>query len=184
MKWKSLFLPSDVPYQPTLHPLILEECNSINVTWSPPIPGALGDPVIGYLAQITRAGPIEDWINCTSYAIAKPNTCLFAQLETHTRYQVRVIAENRLGYSLPSDIVEIFTNRAGTIPSKAVNFIRHYCFFVFCFVFVFVLFCSFCYPLKARKDDSNPNLFSFAHRKVFQSRFDFRRDHSVYILSL
>ncbi|KAJ7350187.1 hypothetical protein OS493_037881 [Desmophyllum pertusum] len=49
----------DVPYQPILHQPILGECNSINITWSPPTREALGDPVTDYIAQIKRTGSKE-----------------------------------------------------------------------------------------------------------------------------
>lgn len=102
----------DVPYKPTLHPPISGQCNSINVTWSPPIPGALGDPVIGYVAQIAGADPKEEWINCSLRGTLRSRTCLFTHLEKHTTYRVRVFAKNKLGYSLPSIAKEISTKQA------------------------------------------------------------------------
>ena len=120
---------SDVPYKPTLHPLISGQCNSINVTWNPPIPGALGDPVIGYVAQIAVAGPKEEWINCSLYGTFRPRTCLFTHLEKFTMYRVRVFAKNKLGYSLPSIAEEIFTKQAGTISLAGESFMQVLVFF-------------------------------------------------------
>ena len=125
----SQFLLPDVPYKPTLHPPISGQCNSINVTWSPPIPGALGDPVIGYVAQIAGADPKEEWINCSLRGTLRSRTCLFTHLEKDTTYRVRVFAKNKLGYSLPSIAKEISTKQAGTISLACQNFIKVFFFF-------------------------------------------------------
>ena len=125
----SQFLLPDVPYKPTLHPPISGQCNSINVTWNPPIPEALGDPVIGYVAQIAVADPKGEWINCSLRGTLRSRTCLFTHLEKDTTYRVRVFAKNKLGYSLPSIAKEISTKQAGTISLACQNFIKVLFFF-------------------------------------------------------
>ena len=105
----------DVPYQQVLHQPILGQCNTVNITWSPQTREALGDPVTSYVAQIRRACSEEAWINCTYYHTSKLDSCLFTHLKKFTEYSVRVLARNKLGYSLPSNIENILTNQAGRI---------------------------------------------------------------------
>ncbi|XP_078372013.1 uncharacterized protein LOC144655597 [Oculina patagonica] len=100
----------DVPYEPTLHQAILGKCNSVNVTWSPPSRQALGDPVTNYLGQIRKVGAEKRWINCTSLDTPNSTSCLFTHLNKYTEYEVRVMARNKLGYSLPSEIVKVSTS--------------------------------------------------------------------------
>ncbi|XP_078371996.1 uncharacterized protein LOC144655586 [Oculina patagonica] len=102
----------DVPYQPILHETILAECNSVNISWSPPTRPALGDPVTNYLAQIRRTGSKNPWINCTTFNILNSTSCLFTHLKKYTEYEVRVMAGNKLGYSLPSVVVKVSTKEA------------------------------------------------------------------------
>ncbi|KAJ7385105.1 hypothetical protein OS493_017473 [Desmophyllum pertusum] len=92
---------TDVPYQPILQQAVLGECNSINITWSPPKREALGDPVTDYNAQIKRTGPVGNWINCTSFNISKSASCLVTHLEKDTEYDVRVMAKNKIGFDYP-----------------------------------------------------------------------------------
>ena len=106
---------TDVPYQPILHQAILGECNSINITWSPPTREALGDPVTDYIAQIKRTGSEGTWINCTSFNISKSTSCLIKRLEKYSEYDVRVMANNKIGYGLPSNIVKVATKTAGIL---------------------------------------------------------------------
>ena len=105
----------DVPYEPILHQPILGQCNTVNITWSPPTREALGDPITSYVAQIRSSGAKEAWINCTYYHTSKLDSCLFTHLKKFTEYSVRVLARNKLGYSLPSNIENILTRQAGRI---------------------------------------------------------------------
>lgn len=91
---------------------ILEECNSVNVTWSPPTREALGDPVTSYLAQIRRSGSQNPWMNCTSLTNQQSTSCLFPHLEKYPDYEVRVLAKNKVGYSLPSGILRVSMKEA------------------------------------------------------------------------
>jgi len=104
---------TDVPYQPTLRKAILEECNSVNVTWSPPAREALGDPVTSYLAQIRQSGSENPWMNCISLKNQQSTSCLFPHLEKYTDYEVRVLAKNKIGYSLPSEILRVSMKEPG-----------------------------------------------------------------------
>ncbi|XP_078371879.1 receptor-type tyrosine-protein phosphatase F-like isoform X3 [Oculina patagonica] len=92
----------DVPYPPTIFQTDSAQCNSINITWSPPTQEALGGPVTDYLAQIKRNGSKDPWYNCSSFEALRSTSCLFANLKKDTYYEVRVMAENSVGYSLPS----------------------------------------------------------------------------------
>lgn len=95
---------------------ILGECNSVNVTWSPPTRHALGDPVTNYVAQTRRAKSEEPWVYCTPFNISNSTSCLFTGLtEKYTEYEVKVVAKNKLGYGLPSEIFKISTKGAGTL---------------------------------------------------------------------
>lgn len=105
----------DVPYKPTLHQAILRECNSVKITWSPPLSQALGDPVTNYLAQIRKVGSKKPWINCTSFEMVLSTSCLFTHLKKRTEYEVRVMAKNKLGYSLPSEVSKVSTKEAGIL---------------------------------------------------------------------
>ena len=104
---------TDFPYQPILRDAVFEGCNSVNVTWSPPTRKALGDPVTSYLAQIRRSGTENPWLNCTSLTNQQSTSCLFVQLEKYTEYEVRVLAKNKVGYSLPSEIFKVSMKEAG-----------------------------------------------------------------------
>ncbi|KAJ7371966.1 hypothetical protein OS493_021392 [Desmophyllum pertusum] len=108
----------DVPYQPILHQPILGECNSINITWSPPTREALGDPVTDYIAQTKRTSFDGTWNNCTLFNISKSTSCLVTHLKKDTEYGVRVMAKNKIGYGLPSNISKVSTK--DTDPGKPV----------------------------------------------------------------
>ena len=111
-------LLTDVPYQPTLREAILEECNSVNVTWSPPTREALGDPVTSYLAQIRQSGSENPWMNCTSLTNQPSTSCLFPHLEKYTGYEVRLLAKNKVGYSLPSEILKVSMKESGIFVTQ------------------------------------------------------------------
>ena len=105
---------TDVPYQPALRKAILEECNSVNVTWSPATREALGDPVSSYLAQIRQSGSENPWMNCTSLKNQQSTSCLLPHLEKYPDYEVRVLAKNKIGYGLPSEILKVSMKKTGT----------------------------------------------------------------------
>ncbi|KAL9972475.1 hypothetical protein ACROYT_G018783 [Oculina patagonica] len=92
----------DVPYPPTMFQTDSGQCNSINIIWGPPTREALGGPVTDYLAQIKRNGSKSPWYNCSSFDALQSTSCLFSNLKKATFYEVRVMAKNRVGYSLPS----------------------------------------------------------------------------------
>ena len=106
---------TDVPYRPILRKPILGECNSLNVSWSPPTRQALGGPITYYAAQIRKDGPGITWINCTSFNISNSTqSCLFTHLKKNTKYNVRVLAKNKVGYGFPSEILTVLTEGSGT----------------------------------------------------------------------
>lgn len=92
----------DAPYPPIMFQTDSGQCNSINITWSPPAQEALGGPVTDYLAQIKRNGSNDPWYNCSSSDTLESTFCLFTSLKKDTSYEVRVMAKNRVGYGLPS----------------------------------------------------------------------------------
>ena len=121
-KWtyteKLASLLTDVPYQPTLREAILEECNSVNLTWGPPTREALGDPVTSYLPQIRQSGSEKPWMNSTSLTYQQSTSCLFPHLKEYTDYEVRVLAKNKVGYSLPSEILKVSTKKPGIFVAR------------------------------------------------------------------
>lgn len=108
---------TDVPYEPILHQPILEQCNIINVSWSPPTREALGDPVTLYVPQIKMTESKGSWINCTRFSFLNPMSCLFTNSTQYTHYDVRVLAKNKIGYSLPSSVLQISTEEAGILSN-------------------------------------------------------------------
>lgn len=113
---------TDVPYPPILQSNFTRGCSSINVTWSPPAREALGGLITGYLAQIRKARSEEPWSNCTAFDNSLSTNCLFKHLKPNAKYDVQVIAKNKLGYGWPSEILEASTNQAGIKQSVDSRF--------------------------------------------------------------
>lgn len=111
------FFLVDVPYPPTMFQTDSAQCNSINITWSPPTREALGGPVTSYLAQIKRKGSEDPWYNCSSFDAKRSTSCLFTNLKKNTYYEVKVMAKNRVGCGLPSHMI-IKTRNTGNYKTQ------------------------------------------------------------------
>ena len=123
-----------MPYEPILHQPILGQCNIINVSWSPPTREALGDPVTLYVPQIKMTGSKGSWINCTSFSVLNPMSCQFTDSKHSKDYDVRVLAKNKIGYSLPSSVLTISTEEAGIQSNHHYYSIINYDFKKTCFI--------------------------------------------------
>ena len=67
----------------------------------------------GYLAQIRKANSKERWSNCTTFSNSLSTSCLFKYLKPNAKFDVQVMAKNKIGYGWPSEILRASTNQAG-----------------------------------------------------------------------
>ena len=94
-------------------------CNSINLTWNPPSRDAEGGMVTGYLAQIKPASSEGQWT--TKNVSQSTQSCLFTHLKPNSKYHVRVMAQDKMGYGWPSKVSKVSTIQAGDLPRKFVK---------------------------------------------------------------
>lgn len=82
-----------VPLQPEPPVIKKRSCGAFEVYWKPPSLDSGGGPVTGYEVQLrqTRA----DWRSCT-YVLGG-HSCLFTDLRSETKYEIRVRALNQKG---------------------------------------------------------------------------------------
>ncbi|CAH3115208.1 unnamed protein product, partial [Porites lobata] len=92
-------------------------CNSINLTWNPPSRDAEGGMVTGYLAQIKPASSEGQWT--TKNVSQSTQSCLFTHLKPNSKYHVRVMAQDKMGYGWPSEVSKVSTIQAG-VPNTPV----------------------------------------------------------------
>ena len=94
-------------------------CSSINLTWNPPSRDAEGGMVTGYLAQIKAASSEGQWT--TKNVSQSTQSCLFTHLKPNSKYHVRVMAQDKMGYGWPSEVSKVSTIQAGDLPRKFVK---------------------------------------------------------------
>lgn len=90
------------------HELINSDPDVVTIKWSKPVQDG-GSAIIGFLVEHRRTGS-QHWISTLSNGELVPNTELsLSGLEPGWRYQFRIIAENAVGKSDPSEISDPLT---------------------------------------------------------------------------
>ena len=84
-----------VPFKPLLKDIIEKQCGMFEVIWKPPLFDSGGGPVTGFQVQIKAKD--ENWRNCTMFPTNQ--SCLFKELMSETKYDIRVQALNEKGSS-------------------------------------------------------------------------------------
>ena len=94
-------------------------CNSINLTWNQLSRDAEGGMVTGYLAQIKPASSEGPWT--TKTVSQSTQLCVFTHLKPNSKYHVRVMAQDKMGYGWPSEVSKVSTIQAGDLRRKFVK---------------------------------------------------------------
>ncbi|GBP58806.1 Down syndrome cell adhesion molecule-like protein Dscam2 [Eumeta japonica] len=101
----------EVPEMPKNIRIIDQQSRSIQISWTQPYAG--NSPIINYIVQYKEAS--EPWPT-TPQKVIVPGSVTSASvqnLQPATSYHVRIIAENRLGQSEPSQLVQLTTTEEG-----------------------------------------------------------------------
>ena len=104
---------TEKPDPPTKASIIGIESRSISLTWSPPYAG--NNPIIYYIIEYKEAD--YNWnLNQNHQRVPDTETRVTVQnLSPGIIYQLRIIAENRLGRSDPSPVLEATTEIEGKL---------------------------------------------------------------------
>ncbi|XP_063540746.1 cell adhesion molecule Dscam2 [Cydia strobilella] len=103
----------EVPEMPKNIRIIDQQSRSIQISWTQPYAG--NSPIINYIVQYKEAP--ESWPT-TPQKVIVPGSVTSANvqnLQPATSYHLRIIAENRLGQSEPSQLVQVTTTEE--VPS-------------------------------------------------------------------
>ncbi|XP_068620593.1 cell adhesion molecule Dscam1 [Battus philenor] len=103
----------EVPEMPKNIRIIDQQSRSIQISWTQPYAG--NSPIINYIVQFKEA--TEPWPS-TPQKVIVPGSVTSASvqnLQPATSYHLRIIAENRLGQSEPSQLVQVTTTEE--VPS-------------------------------------------------------------------
>ncbi|XP_073953751.1 Down syndrome cell adhesion molecule 4 isoform X2 [Choristoneura fumiferana] len=103
----------EVPEMPKNIRIIDQQSRSIQISWTQPYAG--NSPIINYIVQYKEAS--EPWPT-TPQKVIVPGSVTSANvqnLQPATSYHLRIIAENRLGQSEPSQLVQVTTTEE--VPS-------------------------------------------------------------------
>ena len=73
----------------------------------------------GYLAQIKAASSEGPWT--TKNVSQSTQSCLFTHLKPNSKYHVRVMAQDKMGYGWPSEVSKVSTIQAGDLRRKFVK---------------------------------------------------------------
>lgn len=97
-----LFYFSESPSPPG-KPVLIDGSEIVTIQWEKPKYDG-GSPIIGYLVEHRRTGS-PHWVRATPLLVPYPELSL-SGLEPGWRYQFRIIAENAVGKSEPSELSE------------------------------------------------------------------------------
>ena len=84
-----------VPFKPLLIDVIENQCGEFNVTWGQSAKDSGGGSVTGFQVQMRRKH--DDWRNCS--APLTNHSCLCKNIQSETKYDIRVQALNQKGAS-------------------------------------------------------------------------------------
>jgi ADP-ribosylglycohydrolase len=97
-----------VPQRPRDVEVVEVMKNSAKITWNAPENDG-GSPITGYIIERTLAGK-ERWLRANNKLVSELTYCV-PELVEDNEYSFRVLAENTVGQSLPSDPTKPITAR-------------------------------------------------------------------------